>query len=514
MAETLSDISTLHRSLQRSLNATEDDLAAQLRQTRDLQRHLLRTRMVEFESISERLHRLVRMTSQELGKSIELVIQNGGQEIDRSVLERVLPAFEHLLRNAAVHGIEMPSVRAAKGKDTQGKIEIQLTQQSNDVIVVLRDDGQGINQDALIAKAKMLYPQADLTADPAELIFMSGLSTANEVSELAGRGIGLDVVRAQVQALGGRIEVDSSEGAGTSFKLILPLTTAVTQIVLVRTGTLITGIPANLIVTVVRAKVRDVLEAQRSGQFVNGSQTYPFHILNQLLQYRAAFHEPEQVTLPLLLLQSAGLVIALQVDEVLGNQEVMVKNLGAQMANLPGLSGMTVLPTGATVLIYNPVALASVYGPQVIASQKLQMEAEIEQLATGSDANIESRQQAPLVLVVDDSITMRRVLQRLLQREGYRVSLAADGRQALDSLRLEKPKLVLSDVEMPRMDGFELLQNIRASDRLRDLPVVMITSRIADKHRDHAKTLGANEYLGKPYSEEELVEVLGRYAKK
>jgi chemosensory pili system protein ChpA (sensor histidine kinase/response regulator) len=515
MAETLSDVSTLQRSLQRSLNATEDDLAAQLRQTRDLQRHLLRTRMVEFESISERLHRLVRMTCQELGKSVELTIQNGGQEMDRSVLERVLPAFEHLLRNAVVHGIELPSVRESKGKSTQGKIDIQLTQQSNDVIVILKDDGQGINQEALLLKAKKLYPQANLTTDPTELIFMSGLSTASEVSELAGRGIGLDVVRAQVQALGGRIEVQFSKDAGTSFKLILPLTTAVTQIVLVRTGTLITGIPGNLIVTVVRAKVQDVLEAQTSGQFINGSQTYPFYRLNQLLQYRATAEEPEQATLPLLLLQSAGLVIALQVDEVLGNQEVMIKNLGAQLAHMPGLSGMTVLPTGATVLIYNPVALAAVYGSRIAASQKMQTEVEIEQLAMGVDAKkAQAQQQAPLILVVDDSITMRRVLQRLLQREGYRVSLAADGKQALDSLRLEKPVLVLSDVEMPRMDGFELLQNIRASDRLHELPVVMITSRIADKHREHAKLLGANEYLGKPYSEEELVEVLGRYAKK
>ncbi len=514
MAEALSDFSTLQRSLQRSLNATEDDLAAQLRQTRDLQRHLLRTRMVEFESISERLHRLVRMTSQELGKSVELTIQNSGQEIDRSVLERVMPAFEHLLRNAVVHGIEMPDVRQLKGKNGQGKIEIQLTQQSNDVIVVLQDDGKGIDKEALLLKAKMLYPQTELTTDPTELIFMSGLSTANEVSELAGRGIGLDVVRAQVQALGGRIEVQFSKDAGTSFKLILPLTTAVTQIVLVRTGALMTGVPGNLVVSVVRAKSHEVTDAQMSGQFISGTRTYPFYRLNQLLQYKASVVEPDQSTQSVMLLQSAGQVIALHVDEVLGNQEVMIKNLGAQLAHMPGLSGMTVLPAGATVLIYNPVALASVYGARVAIAQKIQMDAEATQPEPGIAKSDQPEKKAPLVLVVDDSITMRRVLQRLLQREGYRVSLAADGRQALESLRLEKPMLVLSDVEMPRMDGFELLQNIRASERLRETPVVMITSRIADKHRDHAKSLGANEYLGKPYSEEELIEVLGRYAKK
>lgn len=515
MAEALGDFTTLQRSLQRSLNATEDDLAAQLRQTRDLQRHLLRTRMVEFESIGERLHRLVRMTAQELGKSVQLTIQNSGQEIDRSVLERVLPAFEHLLRNAVVHGIEAPSERELKGKNGQGQIDIQLTQQSNDVIVMLRDDGRGIDVDALLIKAKKLAPLADLSVDPTELIFMSGLSTASEVSELAGRGIGLDVVRAQVQALGGRIEVHFAKDAGTTFKLILPLTTAVTQIVLVRTGALLTGVPGNLVVSVVRAKANDVALAQQSGRFISGTQTFPFHKLSQLLQSAAATTEPEQATVPIMLMQSAGQVIALQVDEVIGNQEVMIKNLGAQMAQLPGLSGMTILPTGPTVLIYNPVALATVYGPRVNAAQQSKFEDDLDTQSRGLDVNDEPKQPiVPLILVVDDSITMRRVLQRLLQREGYRVSLAADGKQALDSLRIERPALVLSDVEMPRMDGFELLQNIRASDRFRDLPVVMITSRIADKHREHAEALGANEYLGKPYSEEALIDVLGRYAKK
>jgi chemosensory pili system protein ChpA (sensor histidine kinase/response regulator) len=188
MAEALSDLSTLQRSLQRSLNTTEDDLAAQLRQTRDLQRNLLRTRMVDFDSVGERLHRLVRMTSLELGKSIELTIKNGRQEMDRLVLERMLPVFEHLLRNAVVHGIELPTQREAKGKPVQGRITIQLTQQSNDVIVNLQDDGSGIDQEALLAKARARLGQPQLMADPVELIFMSGLSTANEVSELAGCG--------------------------------------------------------------------------------------------------------------------------------------------------------------------------------------------------------------------------------------------------------------------------------------------------------------------------------------
>ncbi|MDI9335356.1 MAG: response regulator [Cytophagales bacterium] len=508
MAEALGDISTLQRSLQRSLNAAEDDLAMQLRQTRDLQRQLLRTRMVEFESISERLHRLVRMTSQELGKAVQLTIQNSGQEIDRAVLERVLPAFEHLLRNAVVHGIERPDVREAKAKNPEGHIQIQLSQQNNDVIVTLGDDGQGIDREALLRKAQQLSLQVESDADPSELIFMSGLSTSTEVSELAGRGIGLDVVRAQVQALGGRVEVKFAKDVGTTFKLIIPLTTAVTQIVLVRTGNLITGIPGNLVMSVIRAEQSEVTDAQHSGEFSYGGQTYPFYKLSQLLQVPGKSMELEQAKLFVMLLQSAGRIIALQIDEVIGNQEVVVKNLGAQLAQMPGLAGITVLPTGATALIYNPVALATVYGARLTSLAQAASGAEQAIAPLQSDAHV---QIAPLVLVVDDSITMRRVLQRLLQREGYRVALAFDGKQALDSLRVEMPALVLSDVEMPRMDGFELLQSIRSSDRLSDLPVVMMTSRIADKHREHAKALGASEYLGKPYSENELLALLKRY---
>jgi len=514
MAEALSDISTLQRSLQRSLNTAEDDLSAQLRQTRDLQRNLLRTRMVEFDSAGERLHRLVRMTSQELGKTVDLIIQNGGQEMDRSVLERMLPAFEHLLRNAVVHGIEPPDEREKKGKPAHGKITISLTQQSNDVIVNLTDDGRGINQQALLMKARVRLKQPNFHADASDLIFMSGLSTASEVSELAGRGIGMDVVRSQILALGGRIEVTSTENIHTAFKLILPLTTAVTQVVLVRTGAQMTGIPGHLVSTIVRVKPEQIEQARQSQSFMHGDQAYRFFGLSQLLSYKLIATGLEQATQTIMLLQSAGQTIALQVDEVLGNQEVMVKNLGAQLAQMPGLSGMTVLPTGPTVLIYNPVALAAVYGPRLLDSRVL---SETTQSIPSKDSIPDldkTDDKAPLVLVVDDSITMRRVLQRLLQREGYRVAVAADGQQALEALRAELPALVLSDVEMPRMDGFELLRSIRTSDKLQKLPVVMITSRIADKHRDHAKELGANEYLGKPYSEDELLKILARYAAK
>jgi chemosensory pili system protein ChpA (sensor histidine kinase/response regulator) len=206
-------------------------------------------------------------------------------------------------------------------------------------------------------------------------------------------------------------------------------------------------------------------------------------------------------------IKSAQQRIALHVDEVAGNQEVVVKNLGPQLSRLPGLAGITLLASGAPALIYNPVALATLYGEAARAAMSSSAR---QQLAPTSDASA-SVDLAPLVLVVDDSLTVRRVTQRLLLREGYRVALAKDGLDAIERLAEEKPAIVLSDIEMPRMDGFDLVRNMRADARLRDLPVIMITSRIAQKHRDHAAELGVDHYLGKPYSEEELLSLVARY---
>ena len=298
---------------------------------------------------------------------------------------------------------------------------------------------------------------------------------------------------------------------------MLPLTTAVTQVVMIRSGTLSIGVPANLVEIVRRATAKEVQQAYNTGFYEFGGDQLPFYWSGALLQASQRSTEPQGKTLPVVVFRSAAQRIALHVDEVLGNQEVVVKNLGPQLARLPGLAGMTVLASGAVVLIYNPVALTAVYGEQ--ARQLSADRAQPDVLGQGAaragapDAPaVEAPPQIPLILVVDDSITVRRVTQRLLQREGYRVSLAADGLQALERLAEEKPTVVLSDIEMPRMDGFDLARNIRGDARLKDLPIIMITSRIAEKHREHAKELGVDHYLGKPYSEEELLSLVKHYS--
>jgi chemosensory pili system protein ChpA (sensor histidine kinase/response regulator) len=517
MAESVNDVATVQRNLQRSLEATEDGLVAQGRQARELQRDLLRTRMVEFEGISERLYRVVRQASKETGKQVRLDITGGNIEMDRGVLDRMTAAFEHLLRNSVVHGIERPEVRRAAGKPAEGQIEIRLAQELNDVSVSFSDDGAGLNLVRLRERAADLGVVADAAglsdADAAQLVFEAGLSTATETSSLAGRGIGMDVVRADVVALGGRIETHTESGAGTRFRLMLPLTTAVTQVVMVRAGTLTLGVPSNLVEVVRRLTPAELQRAYTSGTLPVTGEEVPFFWSGALLQSSPRSQELTGRTLPVVIFRSAAQRIAMHVDEVLGNQEVVVKNLGRQLSRLPGLAGMSVLASGAVALIYNPVALANVYGAQVqdwVTSQQ-----SVEPMADGEGTSLAALaiNAVPLVLVVDDSITVRRVTQRLLQREGYCVALAADGLQALERLQQERPTVVLSDIEMPRMDGFDLVRNIRSDVRLAGLPVIMITSRIAEKHREHARELGVDHYLGKPYSEDELLGLIAHYAR-
>ena len=516
MAESVNDVATVQRSLQRTVEATEDDLIAQARQTRELQRDLLRTRMVEFEGISDRLYRVVRQASKETGKQVKLDITGGSIEMDRGVLDRMTPAFEHLLRNCVAHGIEAPGARSAAGKEPSGTIVIGLSHEGNDVSVQFQDDGAGLNIARIREKATqqgMIQPGQELSdQEAANLIFMPGFSTASEITELAGRGIGMDVVRSEVNALGGRIETKTQAGKGTSFKLVLPLTTAVTQVVMIRSGTLAIGVPANLVELVRRAPAKEVQQAYNSGTCEFGGETLPFFWSGALLQASQRSTEPQGKTLPVVIFRSAAQRIAMHVDEVLGNQEVVVKNLGPQLARLPGLAGMTVLASGAVVLIYNPVALTAVYGEAArqLSADHAQPDV-LEQSGSRSPALTPEAPQIPLVLVVDDSITVRRVTQRLLQREGYRVALAADGLLALAKLAEERPAVVLSDIEMPRMDGFDLARNIRGDARMAKLPIIMITSRIAEKHREHARALGVDHYLGKPYSEEELLSLVRHY---
>ncbi|KQP20582.1 response regulator [Pseudorhodoferax sp. Leaf267] len=511
MAESVNDVATVQRSLQRTIEGTEDDLAAQARQARELQHDLLRMRMVAFDAIAERLHGVVRQAATDLGRHVQLEISGGLIELDRGVLDRLAPTFEHLLRNAIVHGIEDAPQRSAAGKPEAGRIEIALHHEANDIAIRVQDDGRGLDLPRIQARALslgLLSSGAPLSAgEAADLIFLPGFTTAHQVTGLAGRGIGMDVVRTEVHGLGGRIETRTTAGQGTEFKIVLPLTTAVTQVAMLRAGPHCVGVPTNLVEAVRRVPAAALAQAYASETFAEGGEALPFYWAGALLQSAAASEAPGERHASVLVLRSASQRLALHVDEVLGQQDVVVKNLGPQLSRLPGLAGMSVLASGAVVLIYNPVALAAVHGAQARQAQH-------DQALRSGDGGLATTQPpvaTPLVLVVDDSVTVRRVTQRLLQRAGYRVALAADGVQALEVLQAERPALVLSDIEMPRMDGFDLARTLRADTGWAGLPIVMITSRMAEKHRTHALSIGVDHYLGKPYSEEELLSLVRRY---
>jgi len=509
MAESVGDVTTVQQQLLRNLDNAELALHSQGRVTRDLQQGLMQVRMVPFDSLANRLHRVVRQSAKDQNKRVNLDIRGGRIEIDRSVLERMTIAIEHMLRNAVAHGIEPVEERRAAGKDDIGQITLSVLQIGNEIAIDLSDDGRGLDYEAIRARGierGLLTPDEHVDERRLiNLIFAAGFSTAETVSTIAGRGVGMDVVRAETAALGGRIDVHASPGQGTRFRIYLPLTLAVTQALLVRAGQTTYAIPSTMIAQALELR-SDAVERVRADGFAEWQgQRFSYRYLPQLLGDHRAVPEIQRFNW-LLLLRAGGENLAVHVDALRGNQEVVVKAAGPQLLRVVGVSGATVLGDGEIVLIINPIALAS----RLTVTEP---DAATEDGAPAAAAPATDAARVPTVMVVDDSLTVRKITGRLLEREGYRVLTAKDGADALDQLEEGVPDVILSDIEMPRMDGFEFVRNLRADERMREVPVIMITSRLADKHRDYAQKLGANEYLGKPYDEDELLRLIDRYVR-
>jgi len=499
MAEGLNDVTSIQQALFKNVGDTDAALLQQARISREVQQGLMRVRAVPFSNLNERLYRIVRQTARELDKKADLVIEGAEVELDRSVLERIGAPLEHMLRNALAHGLESPEARLAAGKPDTGKISINLLQESNEIALVLSDDGAGLDLEKLRKKGAemgLLAAEGEPTeAQLAQLIFASGLSTADQVSELSGRGVGMDVVKNEITAIGGRIEIATTRGQGTSFAIHIPLTLAVTQVVLVRAGSTIVAVSSAMVEQVMRMKEDALAELYGRQSVAFQDRVYPLHALRTLLGAQGA--NEVQAYHSVLLLRSGIQRIALHVDELIGNEEIVVKNIGPQLARLPGVAGATVLPDGAIVLIMNPVQMA--------AAARARAAAIVEPPRAAAQAA------SPAVMVVDDSLTVRKITSRLLEREGYRVLLAKDGVDALEQMKDALPGVLLVDIEMPRMDGFDLTRNVRADQRLQGIPIIMISSRTAEKHRSHAAELGVNAFLGKPYQESELLQHIAQH---
>jgi chemosensory pili system protein ChpA (sensor histidine kinase/response regulator) len=501
LAESVNDISTVQHILLARLGEADAALIQQTRLNRELQQDLLRVRMVPLYSVAERLYRTVRQTARDVDKRAQLDIQGGELEIDRSVLEKVTAPLEHLLRNALAHGIESSEVRHAAGKAEFGEIVLSAKQSGNEMMLTVKDDGGGLDYARIRAKAEaqgLLLPGVEPTETLlAQMIFAAGFSTAETVSEVSGRGVGMDVVKSEISALGGRIDITSVAGAGTSFNIYLPLTLAMTQAVMIQAGKHDYALPAPLVRQVLELKPKELEDAMAAGEVTWRGARYPFSYLPHLLGDTEAVHEVQRYN-PVVLLASGASQAAILVDMIEGTREIVVKNIGPQMARVTGVAGATVRGDGRVILILNPVPLALRWAslPRSAAERAAPTEA----------VEVSAALQPPLVLVVDDSLTVRKITTRLLTREGFRVDSAKDGVDALEKMRDLIPDVVLLDVEMPRMDGFELARVMRSDARMKSVPIIMITSRTADKHRNHAMEIGVNVYLGKPYQEQLLLD--------
>jgi chemosensory pili system protein ChpA (sensor histidine kinase/response regulator) len=498
LAESVSDVASLQQLLDSLLTEAQNLLQQQGRTVTELQNGLMRTRMVPFQRHVQRLARIVRQAAADSGKQADLIIEGATGELDRQVLERMLPPFEHMLRNAVVHGIEVPAERRARGKQESGQIRLSLKREGAEVVVELRDDGAGMNLTAIRNKGLALgliqADQALSDEDVMQLVLEPGFSTADALTQQAGRGVGMDVVATEIKKLGGALFMESTPGAGTRFTIKLPFTLAISHALVVRIADEFYALPLPTVEGVVRLAREDVAAHLRSdaASFTYGDQKYRLQSLAHFVGMEAGPPPDTDATIPVVLVRAGEHSTGLVADELLGSREIVVKPVGPQIASIRGISGATILSDGRVVIILDIGALvrAEWRGRQAPTVMR------------------ERDDQRTFVLVVDDSITVRRVTQRLLERNGMRVLTARDGMDAVTLLQEHTPDIILLDIEMPRMDGYEVAAHVRSDARLRDVPIIMITSRVGEKHRARAIELGVDDYLGKPYQESQLIDAI------
>jgi len=488
-----------------------------LKQVRD---DLLWSRMLPLRDILNRFPRMVRDLSTQANKEVKFKMVGASTLIDKAILEKLYDPLVHLIRNAFDHGIESPQNRTLQGKPSIGTIEIRAYHRGNQTYIEVRDDGQGIDEEKVLrrATAMNLLPPADRTIlserQIYECLFAPGFTTAEQVSQISGRGMGLDTVQIQVKGLKGAIAVTSEQGKGTTFTIRLPLTLSIAKLLVFSINSRMLAIPIDSLLSINNIDREEI-------QTVQNQQFYPWEdelvpiCPRSLLSYRSAprfvddadYDSLKTMTLDrsskMILISHGDEVIALEVDRLIAEQEFAIKPFGKAIAPPPYLYGCTILGDGSLVPVVDGAALVTHW-----------LQPEIQQKALSPDSNHPTAAElaAPItttVLVVDDSLTMRQTLSLTLQKQGYRVFQARDGREALDLLQ-QNPSIqaVLCDIEMPRMNGFEFLTHYRTTFVDRNLPVIMLTTRGGEKHRQLATYLGAKAYLTKPFLEQELIQVL------
>ena len=499
LAETANDVASIQQLLENQAKDTQSLLQQQARTITELQNGLMRTRMVPFQRHVQRLARIVRQAASDTGKRAELIVEGASGELDRQVLERMLPPFEHMLRNAVVHGIEKPEERIRAGKPEAGRIVLELHREGAEVMVRLVDDGGGMNLKAIRAKGLslgLIAPGQNISDEDAmQLILEPGFSTAGAITQQAGRGVGMDVVATEIKRLGGALHMETKAGEGTVFTIRLPFTLAISHALVVRTGEEFYALPLPTVEGVLRLSKAEVTAhlGKDAAAFDYGGQKYRFQHLATFVSLEPSPLPEQDVTIPVVLVRAGEHSTGLVADELVGSREIVVKSVGPQISSIRGISGATILGDGRIVIILDIGAL---------------VRAEWRTRAPTPVVPKEKADKRVFAMVVDDSITVRRVTQRLLERNGMRVLTARDGMDAVALLQDNIPDIILLDIEMPRMDGYEVAAHVRNDPRLKDVPIIMITSRVGEKHRARAIELGVDDYLGKPYQEAQLLEAI------
>ncbi|MDB2705377.1 Hpt domain-containing protein [Pseudomonadota bacterium] len=507
LTESVSDMHEITQSIDNIVHDSDAILLQQSRLSADLEQGLMNTRLLPFTGLVPRFERIIRQVDSELEKQTELTVLGAELELDRTILDRIVAPLEHLIRNAIAHGIESPAARQDLGKNEIGQLTLTISREGSEILLSLTDDGQGINVEKVKQKAinqKLINPE-NIPSDEEliQLILTSGFSTSDDVSQISGRGVGMDVVSNEIRALKGRLSIQSISGKGTTFNIRLPLNLSIMQSLMVSCNDKPYAIPLSAVHAGTRATVTEIqalLSTEGETRYEFHGEYYRFFSLAQLLDLPLTLPEDPKVQLPILLFRYADMQIALLVDAVNSNREIVLKSVGEQLSYIESINGATILGDGQVVFILDIPTL-------VQTANSVDADLSNSNLLNPISADTELHV-SPIAMVVDDSITMRKVSGNLLRRHGFEVITARDGIDAIAQLNERTPDIILLDVEMPRMDGFEFATLVRNIEQYQLLPIIMITSRTGDKHRTRALNIGVNAYLGKPYQELELVETM------
>jgi chemosensory pili system protein ChpA (sensor histidine kinase/response regulator) len=514
IGEVTADISESMSQLDGSIRRAHDDMS-QLQQLTLLMRdEIARARMVPIGTPFTRFRRAIREIARASNKEVSLVTSGEQTEVDTGVVERLVDPLVHLVRNAVYHGIEPAADRIAKGKPASGTVYLHAAHRGNSVIIEVEDDGAGLDLAKIRAKAgktglvQSHQLQAMSDAEILPLIFLPGFSTAEKVGDQAGRGVGLDVVKRVIEGMNGHIDVESEPGIGTKFTLNLPLTLLIATALLVRSGTERYAIPLVNIQEVTMPTASSLQEEDHRRLLQVGDQAIEIYSLYHLLR-----REPGTVdwTMPVVVVRTAGGPMGLAVDELLGRQEIVIKSLGPlKPLEHSFFGGATIDPEGRVILVVDPARFGLRETKEAVARAVLPMTALLQEKSSLQEVLSNERQESRLLLV-DDSLSIRKFVGRMLESAGYHIDTAVDGEDGLRKASATSYRMIITDLEMPKLNGFEVIQALRSRPETRQTPVVVMTTRAGDKHRQMALNIGANSYIAKPVEERILLQEVERW---